>query len=48
MDMSAIDAMAAECMKDVNDVSDDDDGVDDADLLVMDHSFFKRNHNLVK
>ncbi|XP_028406350.1 coiled-coil and C2 domain-containing protein 1-like isoform X2 [Dendronephthya gigantea] len=32
MDISAIDAMAAECMKDVDDVSDDDD-VNDADLM---------------
>ena len=35
MDISAIDAMAAECMKDVDEISDDDEGVDDADLLVI-------------
>ena len=33
MDMSAIDAMTAECMKDTDDGS-DDDGMDEADLLV--------------
>ena len=33
VDLSAIDALAAECMKDVDD-GDDDDGIDDADLLV--------------
>jgi hypothetical protein len=33
MDMSAIDAMTAECMKDADDGS-DDDGMDEADLLV--------------
>jgi hypothetical protein len=33
MDLSAIDAMAAKCMRD--DVSDDDDEFDEADLLVI-------------
>ena len=33
MDISAIDAMAAECMKDVDEIEDDD--VDDVDLLVI-------------
>ena len=35
MDIASIDAMAAECMKDVDEIGDDDDIVDDADLLVI-------------